>query len=65
LTTEDTEFTEFTEKERGDFGMRVFHVEHKRDFLRDREKIDALNWQGRAVSRKGKGIYAEAEVARF
>jgi hypothetical protein len=46
-------------------GIRVFHVEHKREFLRDREKIDALKWEGRAVSRKGKGICAQAGVAQF
>jgi len=45
--------------------MRVFHVEQIADFLGVREKIDALKWQARAVSRKGKGVCAQAGVERF
>ena len=63
MTTEDTEFTE--EEKGGFLRIRVFHMEQVGDFLRDREKIDALKWQGRAVSLKGKGACAEAGVAQF
>jgi len=63
LTTEDTEFTE---EGKGGFGDSGVPCGTSRElFLRDREKISALKWQGRAVSRKGKGICAEAGVAQF
>jgi len=63
LTTEDTEFTE---EGKGDFGDAGVPCGTQAGiFLGNREKIDALKWQGRAVSPKGKGACAQAGVERF
>ena len=62
MTTEDTEFTEEGKGGLGDSGVPYGT---SREFLRDREKIDAIKRQGRAVSLKGKGACAEAGVAQF